>query len=203
MRTLLKNIYICSIVPLLSISASFFFWFYKRTWMASDVDIEFFAAFTVIGFFLLALATIALTIIFIVKNRTDWKKTIIPIAIVGVTFPLIDLYGTLYSTLSDKAFVRIINDTDRKIERIWSDNFEMINYEDAKTDLIVSFYPVYTYDWTIESSTSFNYYINTIYIDLKQKNNITETYYLPELSKGDCKTIKLTEIINGKSTMHP
>ena len=198
MPRLLKIIYLCSIVPLLTGSATFFYWFYKRTWFARNVDIELFAFFTILGFLLLALVTIILCIVFIVKNRTDWKKIMIPIVIVGLTVPVIDLYGTLHTSLSDKTFVRIINDTDKQINRIWSDNFEMTYFENKQNDFVISFYPVYTYDWTTENSLGFNYYINAVNIDLKQKNDSIVTYNLPEFSKGDCETIKLTEIINGK-----
>lgn len=198
MTRLLKIIYLCSLVPLLTGSATFFYWFYKRTYFADNVDIESLALDTILGFLLLAFVTIILCIVYVVKNRTDWKKIIIPIVIIGVTFSLIDLYGSLHSSLSDKAFVRIINDTDRQINRIWSDNFEMTHFDSNENDFVISFYPVYTYDWTLQpSSVMFNYKINKLHIDLEQKRDIV-TYNLPDFSKGDCETIRLTEIINAK-----
>lgn len=200
MPRLLKIIYLCSIVPLLTGSATFFYWFYKRTWFARNVDIELFAFFTILGFLLLALVTIILCIVFIVKNRTDWKKIMIPIVIVGLTVPVIDLYGTLHTSISDKAFIRIINDTDKQIERIWSDNFEMTYFEKKGNDFVISFYPVYTYDyeWPEYYPSGINYHINTLHIDLKKKGDSIITYTLPEIDKGDCETIKLTKIINGR-----
>ncbi len=199
MTRLLKIIYLCSFVPLLTGSATFFYWFYKRTCYADNVDIELLAFYTILGFWLLAFITIILCIIFIIKNRADWKRIIVPIVIVGLTFPIIDLYDTLHTSLSDKAFVRIINDTDRQINRIWSDNFEMAYFDNKENDFIISFYPVYTYDWSLQpSSGMFNYNINKLHIDLKQNPDNIVTYNLPDFSKGDCKTIKLTEIINAK-----
>lgn len=198
MTRFLKIIYFCSLVPLLTGSATFMYWFYKRTWFAENVDIELLAFNIITGFLLLALVTIILCVLFVVKNRTSWKSIIIPIIIVGLTFPIVDLYGTLHTSLSDKAFVRIINDTDRKINRIWSDNFELTYYDNKGNDFVISYYPVYTYDWTEEISFGYDYYINTVHIDLKQKGDSILTFNLPDLSKGDCKTIKLTEIINGK-----
>ncbi len=195
----LKIIYLCSLVPLLTGSATFFCWFYKRTWYADNVDIELFAFFTILGYIFLALITLILCIVFIVKNRSDWHKIIIPIVIVVLTVPVIDLYGTLHTSLSDQAFVRIINDTDKQINRIWSDNFEMSNFENKGIDFVISYYPVYKYDWTQEYSNGmFNYKVTLVHIDLKQKSDSIKTYNLPDFSKGACETIKLTEIINGK-----
>lgn len=192
----LKIIYFFSIFPLLTGSLTFFYWFYKRTWLASNANIEFLAFLTILGFLLFALISLILCIVFVVKNRTEWKKIIIPILIVGLTFPVINLYATVHNSLSQKAFVRIINDTDNRINRIWSDNFEITSFKDKGNDFVISFYPVYTYDWTkVYYSDTFYYDINKLHIDLKEKGS-TITYNLPSFSKGDCQTIKLTEIIN-------
>ena len=199
MKRHLKIIYLCSLAPLLTGSATFFYWFYKLTWFADKVDILSFAFFTILGFLLLALVTIILCIVFAFKNRSEWKKIIIPIVIIGLTVPVIDLYETLTTYISNQAFIRIINDTDKKIERIWSDNFEMTYFENNENDFVISFYPVFTYDWKQEYSRGiFKYKINAVHIDLKEKNDSILTYNLPDFSKGDCETIKLTEIINGK-----
>ena len=195
----LKIIYLLSILPLLTGSLTFFYWFYKRTWFADNAKIELLALFTILGFLLFALTTLILCIIFVVKNRPDWKKIIIPVVIIGLTVPVIDLYGTLHTSLSDQAFVRIINDTDKQINRIWSDNFEMNYFENKGNDFVISFYPVYIYDWTQEySSGMFNYKVNPLHIDLKQKGDSVVTYNLPNFSKGDCETIRLTEIVKTK-----
>jgi len=195
----LKTIYFFSIFPLLIGSLTFFYWFYKRTLFADNANIESLAFFTILGFLLFALISILLCVVFIVKNRTEWQKIVIPIIIVGLTIPVIDLYATLHNSLSQKAFVRIINDTDNRINRIWSDNFEITSFKDKGNDFVMSFYPVHTYDWTKNDSYysgDFFYEINTLHIDLKQKGDSIITYDLPSFSKGDCKTIKLTEIIN-------
>ena len=195
----LKTIYFFSIFPLLTGSLTFFYWFYKRTWFADNVNIESLAFFTLLGFLLFALISIILCIVYIFRNRMEWKKIIIPILIIAITVPVIDLYATLHNSLSQKAFVRIINDTDNRINRIWSDNFEITSFKDKGNDFVISFYPVYTYDWTKNDSyysSDFFYEINILRIDLKQKGDSTITYNLPSFSKGNCKTIKLTEIIN-------
>lgn len=195
----LKIIYFFSIFPLLTGSLTFFYWFYKRTWFADNVNIESLAFFTLLGFLLFALISIILCIVYIFRNRMEWKKIIIPILIIAITVPVIDLYATLHNSLSQKAFVRIINDTDNRINRIWSDNFEITSFKDKGNDFVISFYPVYTYDWTKNDSyysSDFFYEINILRIDLKQKGDSTITYNLPSFSKGNCKTIKLTEIIN-------
>ena len=198
MTRLLKLIYILAILPLLIGSATFFYWYYKRTWYASNADIELFAFFTILGFLLFAVLTLLLCTFFIYKNQTSWKKIIIPILIIVLTFPLIDLYGTLHNSLLDKAYVRIINDSkDLEIDRIWSENFEMRYFKKNKDDIIISFYPVYNYDWTqMISSDWYHYDINPVFIDLKITNDSIRTYELNEFSKGDCKTITLTDVIN-------
>jgi hypothetical protein len=193
----LKIIYFFSIFPLLIGSLTFFYWFYKRTWFADNANIESLAFFTILGFLLFALISIILCLIFVVKNLKEWKKIIIPILIIAITVPVIDLYATLHNSLSQKVFVRIINDTDNRINRIWSDNFEITSFKDKGNDFVISFYPVYTYDWTkVYYSDTFYYEINRLKIDLKQKGDSIITYDLPSFSKGDCQTIKLTEIIN-------
>lgn len=198
MKGQLKIIYLLSILPLLTGSLTFFYWFYKRTWFADSAEIEFLAFCTILGFLLLALTTLILCSIFVFKNRTDWEKIIIPIIIIGLTVPVIDLYVTLHTCLSDQAFVRIINDTDKQINRIWSDNFQMTYFENKENDFVISFYPVYTYDWTQEYSSGFNYKINPLRIDLKEKGDSIVTYNLPRFSKGECETIRLTEIVKTK-----
>jgi hypothetical protein len=198
MERLIKIIYLLAILPLSIGSLTFFYWFYKRTWFATNVEIEFVAFFTILGFLLIGVTTIILSIVFIVKNQEHWKKTIIPIVIIGLTVPAIGLYGTLYTCLSEEAFVRIINDTDKEINRIWSDNFQMNYLENKESDFVISFYPVYTYDWTQQNSTGYYYKVNTLNIDLKQKNDSIITYTLPDFSKGDCKIIRLSNIINTK-----
>lgn len=189
----LKIIYLLSILPLLTGSLTFFYWFYKRTWLAENTEIELIAFLTIICFSLSALTTLILSIIFVIKNKIEWKKVIIPIAIIGLTVPVIDLYETLYTSLWDKAFVRIINNTDSRIKRIWSDNFEMNYFENKGNDFVISFYPIYTYNWTRRSSSDMNYTVNPLQIDL-ERNDYLVTYTLPEFYKGYCKTIRLTEI---------
>ena len=141
-----------------------------------------------------------LCIAFVLQNRTDWKKIISPLIIIGLTFPVINLYMTIHDAYSEKAFVRIINDSDNmEIDMIWSDNFQITYFEKGDKDEVVSFYPVYIYDYNfgIPSITDYwSYKINSVHIDLKQKNDSIITYNLPNISKGDCKTIRLTEIIN-------
>src|SRR4051812_19787236 len=88
----LKIIYIGALLPLLIGSLTFFYWFYKRKWFASNVNIELLAYFTILGFLLVGVITLVLCIDFTLKNRKDWKKIIVPIIIVGLTFPIIDLF---------------------------------------------------------------------------------------------------------------
>ena len=199
MKPQLKIIYFLSIFPLLTGSLTLGYWFFKRTWFALNANIESLVIIIVVGFLLFAPITIILCIVFVVKNRSEWKKIIIPIAVVGLTFSIFDFYQSLYASLNNQAFIRIINDTDKQVNRIWSDNFEMNYSENKMNDFVISFYPVYTYDWIQEYSKGvFNYKINPLHIDLKQKGSSIITYNMPNFSKGDCETIRLSEIIKPK-----
>ena len=202
MKRLLKVIYVGAISPLVIGSFTFFYWYYNRTWYAHDVDIELFTFFTILCFLLFSSVTLILSAIFIYKNRTDWKKTITPILIIGLTFPIIDLYGALHSSLSEKAYLRILNDTeDSIVSRIWSDNFERTYFENEREGFVISYYPVYRYDWNQRGSISYYYEVNQVYIDvLELTNTSTSTYELGRFSKGDCATIRLTELIEKTKT---
>jgi hypothetical protein len=197
----LKYIYIGALTPLITGSSIFLYWFYKRNWFAENADIELAAGITILGFILFGFITILLSTMLILSNAKDWKKIIAPILIIVLTIPMIDIYGVLYTSLSDKAFVRIINDTDKTVKRVWSDNFEITIFDSAPLDFdadpidfIISYYPVYTYDWTKEDSFGYDYEITPVKIELLGNGTVSH-YTLPEYSKGECRTITLTEII--------
>lgn len=93
-----------------------------------------------------------------------------------------------------KAFVRLINDTNQNINRIWSDHFEITDFENKKKDNIISFYPVYTYDWLQKGRSYYPYEINEVHINLTQQDGSLVTFDLPKLSKGDCETIRISQL---------
>lgn len=190
---LLKIIYVASFLPLLSGSLIFFYWFYKRTCFAENIYIEAPAFFALIGFLLLGLLVVILCIGFVIKHKIYWKKIIIPLLIICITIPVIDLYGTMHNELSQKAFVHIISDTDQRINRIWSDNFEIRYAETEGKDFILSFNPVYTFNWQ-ERVRSFPVYeINKIHVDVDQNGSLV-TYDFPDIEKGDCETIRISQL---------
>jgi hypothetical protein len=192
---LLKIIYIASILPLVSGSFIFLYWFYKRTSFAENVVIEVPAFFALVGFLLCSILVLILCIVFIIKNKKEWKKIIIPLTIMGVTIPVIDVYGTMHRELSQKAFVRVVNDTNQRINRIWSDHFEITYSQNYEKEYIFSFYPVYTYDWEQITRSYHPYKISVIHMDVFQKGTVV-TLDLSELPKGECKTIKVSQLNN-------
>jgi c-di-AMP phosphodiesterase-like protein len=197
MTRTLKIIYFLSIFPLLIGSLIFYYWYCKRNWYAEDFFIEMFAFFAIIVFLLFALIAMVLCVFFLVKNRTSWRKIVVPLLLILLTFPVIDLYATIQSYYSNKAFVRIINDTDKRVDRIWSDNFVQVNF--TEKDFVVSYFPVYIYNWTNKvSSGRVQFKVNPLYIDIGAKGDSVVTYNLPEMYKGDCEKIKLSEIIKNK-----
>lgn len=133
-------------------------------------------------------------------NWRKWKQIIPSLSAIVFTFLILILYGTIYSTLSEQAFVRLINDTDKKIIRVWSANFEITELDSSKKDFVIWFYPVYTYDWTKEYSDGmFEYKINDVYIDIEQRTDSVVTYDLPSISKGDCCTIRMGKLIKQRT----
>lgn len=191
---LLQIIYIFSFLPIIVGSTTFFYWYYKRIWFAENAEIEIFALFTILGFFLLTLINIILCVIYVIRNASEWKMIIAPVLIILMTFQVINLYGNIYDSFSNKAFILITNDTNQKIDRIWSDNFEFTLAEDMSSNFVISFYPVYTYDWSVKSSGGFNYEVNPLYVDVDLKDDSIVTYRFPEISKGDCLKFKLSEL---------
>lgn len=199
MTSKLKTIYILSILPLLTGSMVFFYWFYKRIWYASNVDIELLAFFSILGFVLCIPFVLILCFWIVSKNRADWKKILVPVSIIVLTVPVIHLYGTVHTLISEKAYVRIINDTDAQISRIWSDNFELTNLETKGNDFVISFSPVYIFDWRLgRSNSEIDYKVNPLSIDLKLKNDSIATYILPNFEKGNCRAIQLSDVMNAE-----
>ena len=190
----LKIIYLISTIPLLIGSLTFIYWYIKRSWFAENLDIELFVFFTILVFLIAVLATIILCSIFASGYPTDRKNIIPPIIIVLLTFPMVCIYGTLYDLISEKAFVRVINDTDNQIIRIWSANFEKTYYDKKGNDFIISYYPVYTYNWTEENSGEYDYTINGIHVDTRLKNTKLKTLNFPLISKGECRIVRLSNI---------
>ncbi len=195
MKLLLKIIYIGAFAPILMGSLTFFYWYYERFWFAKDVSIEILALLSIYLFVILGFIALIFSVGFAVSGSNYRKKIIIPVLVIFLTIPVIDLYSRAYSALSEKAFVRVINDTEGlRIEKIRSANFEIFYFDEK--DFIISYYPVYIYDWTSQiSGRWYNYEISNVTIDIVN-NDTTITYDFPNLSKGECVTIKLSEIIN-------
>ncbi|MFK7808620.1 MAG: hypothetical protein AB8F74_12520 [Saprospiraceae bacterium] len=193
---LLKIIYAFSLTPLVFGSITFFYWYYNRIWFASDVDIELTAFFTILAYFLFGLIALILCSVYAFKQKDNWKKIITPVIIVLITFPTVDLYSSVHTSFEQKAFVSIVNDVNKtEIIRIRSDNFED-TYFDNKKDFIFSYYPVYTYDWTQAISGNwYNHDLNKIRIEIKMENDKVQTFDFPNFSKGQCGTVRISEII--------
>ncbi len=193
---LLNIIYTLSLSPLIFGSITFFYWYYLRIWFAKDVNIELTALFTILSYFLLGLVSFILCGVYIFKQRENWKRIITPIIIVLITFPIIELFSTVYTSFEQQAFINVKNDlADTEIIRIRSDNFEDTYFTD-KNDFIFSYYPVYDYDWTQAISGSwYNYEINKLIIEIKMENDSIQTFEFPSFSKGQCGTVRISEII--------
>jgi len=189
-----------ALLPLLVGSIIFFYWFYERNWFAEDFNIYIYAMFTIAGFIVCAIITLILCAVFVLKNRTEWKKIIVPILIIGFTLPVIHLYETTVKTFSQKAFVRIINDTDKEVGRFWSDDFQMWGDTKRSDDYVISFYPVYKYDWHKTRGNSYNipHTTNEVFVDLITDRDSMVTYTLPKIEKGECKTIRLSELTKAR-----
>ena len=193
---LIKIIYAFSLSPLIFGSITFFYWYYNRKWFATDVNIELTALFTILAYLFFGLIAIILCSVYLFKQKYNWKKIINPVILLLITLPTVELYSSIYTSFEQKAFVNIVNDVnDTDIIRIRSENFEDTYFGKSK-DFIFSYYPVYTYDWTQEiSSDWYNYDLNKLIIEIKMKNDSIQTFDFPTFLKGQCGTVRISEII--------
>ncbi|MDJ1485708.1 hypothetical protein QNI16_34830 [Cytophagaceae bacterium YF14B1] len=196
--TLLRISYILALSPFITGSSIFLYWFYKRTYFAESADIEIIAFFTILSYFLFGFTTLILCIIFIFKYKSRWTKTLQPLAIIVITFFTIEIYDNLYRALEEKAFVQIINDSNLTISRIWSDSFELDNLSKRGNTFVISFYPIYTYDWNHPSSIGENYTLHPVYITLSGRDDKEKNYLLPSYYKGNCVNLKISDVLNNK-----
>jgi len=177
---------------------TFFYWFYQRFWFAKDAEIELLAFFTILGFVILSIVTVGLCIDFARKDLSRWRKVVIPLVVITFTFPAIDLYGTMYNVLSKKAFVRIINDSKgATLDRFWSANLSK-EYFKRRNKYVIHFDPVYNYDFESDYSGMYWYEITPVYFDLMYPNDSIVRYSLPDLSRGDCVTIRASKLTDGE-----
>jgi len=192
----LKTAYTLSLLPLTFGSITFFYWYYSRTLFAKNINIELTAFFTILAYFLFGLLVLILCSIYLSKQKSNWKKILTPISILLITFPTVELYSSIHTSFEQKAFINIINDvSNTEIVRIRSDNFE-VSYFNNKKDFIFSYYPVYKYDWTQEVSSDLYYYgVNKLRIKIKMRNGSIQTFDFPSFSKGQCGTVRISEII--------
>jgi len=203
MTKLLKYIYVGSVLPLLIGSITYFYWYFKRSWFAENLDITVFAITIIFGFIIMAVITLILCALFVFKNKTSWKKVIVPISIVVLTVPFINNYASTYKIISKMAFIRIINNTNYNINKIWSDDDLIWGVTKKGNDIIVSFYPVYINDWTKkkgEGNYTYPHKVNPVFVDLLSGNDSIMTYELPIISKGDCKTYQLSDLMKIKTS---
>lgn len=200
MSKYLKLIYALALIPLLSGSLFFFFWLYNRKCYANNVEIEIAALISILLFVLLG-AILWILFIANVRTKNDLKEHFIPLAISILTIPIIDLYQTSYEVISEKAYVRVINDIDKPIQRIWSANFEITyDVQGVRKSFILSYTPVYTIDWAHPSSDESNYHVNDVYMDIHVSDTSIETFELPTIYPGACKELKLSDIVKRNGT---
>ncbi|WP_044210111.1 hypothetical protein [Flammeovirga sp. OC4] len=192
----LKIIYAFSLSPLIFGSITFFYWYYSRVWFAKNIDIELTAFFTIMAYFLFGIIALIQCSIYVSERKSSWKNIRTPLIILLITIPITELYSSIHISFEQKAFINILNDiNDSEIVRIYSDNFEKTNYKDKK-DFIFSYYPVYKYDWTQGISDDlYNYKINKLRIEIKLENDSIQTFEFPSFSKGQCGTVRVSEII--------
>ncbi len=197
----LKYIYLTSLLPLIVGSVVFFIWYYRKTNIPVNTEIELIAGFTILGFLLFAIVTLILSAIHLLKNKSNWLQVITPLIILVMTVLTIDLYSSVYNSLNEKAFVKLIVDQDHaELVRVWSKNFEQGFFDKDSKEFTISFYPVYEYDWTQASDSYQPYEIVPVNIDMRHSNGSIQTLELGTFEKGSCKTIALTELKKNANT---
>ena len=191
----LNIIYLGAILPLLFGSLTFFYWYYNRIWFANNINIELIAI-IIIAYILIGIITLIFILFYIFFYSKKWKKILIPFALIIFTIPAISFYSDTYNCFSEKAYVKIVKDVnDINIKRISSDNFEITYFDNCldKDICKFSYFPVYTYNWE-DDSYNYTYDINKVTIELIMNDTI-QIFDFPKLYKGECRTVKLSEII--------
>ncbi len=196
----IRSIYFISLLPLVASSITFFYWFFNRIYAAVDVDIKGVASIILSLYLICCLATIAMVIIFVIRNSKEWKKVLLPLFFIGVTVLSIGMFGAVYDSFKTTVVVKIVNDTEGlQLKRIWSNNFEYDNFDKEKREHIFSYNPVRNYDWEVPELTSsvyrYRYDYSRVFVDLYDSGNNVSTYELPEYKEGYCGEIKLNELV--------
>lgn len=170
-----------SFVPLLVGSCIFFLYYYRRVWFALDTDIEIAAFFTILGYVCIAAATIIVLLVNIVRRRMHWMGMLPVIGILIFTFPIVEVYSSLYEEMEKRAYVRIVDDShDLSLHAIWSFRFQNHVLEEDP-DYVFSMRPC-----TCDEEP--------VFITLRVSNDSLVTFDLPRLWSYDCLALNITDI---------
>ena len=180
--------YVLALLPLCLGSAAFFYWYFQRRCNAIDAKIEGFALLCIGLYFVLGLVTLILCLLSADKHR--WYRVLGPLAIVGATWLIIDIYDTLFFS-DDRAYVGVdVRDPDIVDVRLWSSHFEQgTEMIPRKEKLVFIFRPVYTFHWEdYSSSFGYSHQVDSVFIEIIEKD-VTRTLVLPDVLKGECLTL--------------
>jgi len=193
---LLRYIYFLVVAPLVFGSITFFYWYYSRIWFAKDIAIEGIALITVFIFLLFGLISLILCGVYIHNQKHLWKKIIAPVLIILLTFPIIEIFSRVHTSLDQQAFVRVKNDVaNTEVISIRSDHFEKNHFPETN-DFILSYYPVYTYDWFQPySGNMYSFEMAKLTIEIKMADDSTHFFDFPSQAKGYCGSVRISELI--------
>jgi len=195
----IRIIWFFAIAPLAFGSLVFVYWYCARTFFAKDADVLGVAMVAVLSFVLAGIILILLSFGYIRRSPTERRKLVFPLLMLPLTILAIKVYSDYYEAMTGRAYIAI--DNGQPYARrfwIWSDHFEFIVYcdEDIRDiDRVISFQPVYTYDWAKPTSVGHPYSIDTVYITLDLGNDSIPSFRLPDIPKGACLQLSMSEIM--------
>jgi hypothetical protein len=194
-----RLIYAGAMLPLTIGTVIFFYWFYQRSFHAMNVHIELISFFIIVTYLVFSCIILIFSVLYFFQFKNNWKRIAPALFILVFTVPALFTYGTMYDLHANKTYVRVVNDLDSlNVYRIRSANFSIDALEKKGNDFVVSYEPVYEYDWTKEDSFGFEYEIKEIFIDLVSADNMVHTYEMPVFEKGVCAHIKVSALKESK-----
>jgi hypothetical protein len=190
-RLLYKIGLLCGIVPLAGGLLIFTTWWIARVFFAVDIeDFPFYGIIWILISLIIAPVGLILLNLFLARNYPGYRKQVYKaVAIVLSNIPAVILILLQYSTLTDKAYVKIYNNTN-------SDNIELIlksaTFEksignlDKNKSKVVSFIPTYPRGRDHESIPE----IDSVTLVIKENQSI-HYVKMPQIDRNECRRLVL------------
>lgn len=193
--TLIRWAYLLAVVPLMLGSLVFFCWYYARRVYAIDLRIEGLSLLALLLFVLCGAVVLVLTTVALLRDRTRFFIKIGPVLLLVLTCLAIDVYGTMYDQLREKVYFRFeLQGSGITEVEVWSAHMRSGRRSDPnKDDVLLSFMPVYTYDWGSHGSAGPMRALDSVFVEVHTAG-AQKAWCLPWLREGECRTLTLSDL---------